>query len=221
MQRALLAGGLAALWMALGSAHPVHATSMVYPLLPASEATVFVNNGTESLLDGGHFTTGLSGTVVMDIAAQVVESFAVSITANTLINFCGTCSYAGQTSTTIVSATISSSTPFSGSAQPLITGLFSFTASSAEVDGVYSVGGPPIAISYGGTAIEFQVNSLGTVVVTGQNLGAIDGAAFGEPEPLNIAAGLAMVLGSPYAIPEPETALLLLLGLLGLARTRH
>ena len=213
--------GLVAVCILLGSASGVSAAPMVYPLLPSSQAVVFVNNGTETLLDGGSFTTGLSGTVVMDIGAQSVDSFAVGITPNTVINFCGICSYGGATSATIESATVSSSTPFTGSATPLVTGLFSYTAIGAEVNGVYSVGGGSIPISYGGTPITFQVNSLGTVVVTGQNLGAIDGSAFGEAEPLNIAANLTMILGTPYPVPEPGTAVLVLLGLAGLAGARR
>ena len=121
----------------------------------------------------------------------------------------------------LVSATLSSSDPFSGTAESLISGLFAFLGSTADVSGLYSVGGgPSIPIMYGGSDISFSVNSLGVVVVTGQNLGSLDGTAFGEPEPLNIAANLTMVLGAPVAIPEPTTASLMLLGLLGLAGTR-
>ena len=203
-------------------AQPALSTPMSYPLLAASQATVFVNNGTENLLDGGSFTTGLTGSVVMDVAAETVESFSVSVTPNTALTFCGGCTYAGQSSATIVSATLSSSDPFSGTSESLISGLFTFIGSTADVSGLYSVGGgPAIPIMYGGSDISFSVNSLGVVVVTGQNLGSLDGSAFGEAEPLNIAANLTMVLGAPVAIPEPTSASLLLLGLLGLAGARR
>ena len=205
----------------LGSASPSAAASMVYPLLGPSQATVFVHNGTQNLIDGGSFTTGLSGSVTMDVAARTVDSFSISITPNTVLNFCGTCTYAGQSSVTIESALISSSDPFTGTAVDLVSGLFTFTGENADVNGVYSVGAGSIPITYGGTPIEFVVNSLGTVVVTGQSLGAIDGSAFGEPEPLNVAASLTMVLGTAVPIPEPGTAALLAMGLLGLAASRR
>ena len=212
-----LVGSLCVIFLAQTAA----SAPMSYPLLAASQATVFVNNGAANLLDGGSFTTGLTGSVVMDVAAETVQSFSVSVTPNTMLSFCTPCTYAGQSSATIVSATLSSSDPFSGTAESLISGLFTFLGSTAEVAGLYSVGGgPSIPVTYGGSEISFQVNSLGVVVVTGQNLGSIDGSGFGEPEPLNIAANLTMVLGAPVTIPEPTTASLLLLGLLGLAGTR-
>ena len=107
-------------------AQPAVSVSMSYPLLGASQATVFVNNGAANLLDGGSFTTGLTGSVVMDVAAESVESFSVSVTPNTALTFCGGCTYAGQSSATIVSATLSSSDPFSGTSESLISGLFTF-----------------------------------------------------------------------------------------------
>ncbi len=213
-----LVGSLCVIFLAQTAA----STPMSYPLLVASQATVFVNNGTENLLDGGSFTTGLTGSVVMDVAAESVESFSVSVTPNTMLSFCTGCTYAGQSSATIVSATLSSSDPFSGTSESLISGLFTFIGSTADVSGLYSVGGgPSIPIMYGGSDISFSVNSLGQVVVTGQNLGSLAGAAFGEPEPLNISASLIMVLGAPVPIPEPATGSLLLLGLAGLAGARR
>ena len=197
------------------------ATPMSYSLLGVSEATVFVNNGTTPLLEGGSFTTGLSGYVVIDEDAQTVESFSFNIDANTVLTFASGETYAGESSVTIESASIASSSPFTGSATPLLSGLFTFEGNTAEVNGVYSVGAGSIPISYPGSAIAFSVNSLSSIVVTAQSLGAIDGSAFGEPEPLNIASTLVMVLGSPVAIPEPGTAALLLVGLVGLAVSRR
>jgi len=194
---------------------------MSYSLLGVSEATVFVNNGTTPLLEGGSFTTGLSGYIVIDEVAQTVESFSFNIDANTVLTFASGETYAGESSVTIESASIASSSPFTGSATPLLSGLFTFEGNTAEVNGVYSVGAGSIPISYPGSAIAFSVNSLGSVVVTAQNLGAIDGSAFGEPEPLNIASTLVMVLASPVPIPEPGTAALLLVGLVGLAASRR
>ena len=206
----------------IGFAPSILASPMVYPVLSSSQATVFVNNGTTPLLEGGSFTTGLSGYIVIDEVAQTVESFSLNIDANTVLTFAPGQTYAGASSVTIESASIASSSLFTGSATPLLTGLFTFEGSTAEVSGVYSVGAGSIPISYPGSPIEFSVNSLSAVVVsTAQNLGAIDGTAFGEPEPLNIASTLVMVLASPVPIPEPGTAALLLVGLVGLAISRR
>ena len=219
MPQVVRLAGLVAAILVAGSEG--RATPMSYSLLGVSEATVFVNNGTTPLLEGGSFTTGLSGYVVIDEDAQTVESFSFNIDANTVLTFASGETYAGESSVTIESASIASSSPFTGSATPLLSGLFTFEGNTAEVNGVYSVGAGSIPISYPGSAIAFSVNSLSSIVVTAQSLGAIDGSAFGEPEPLNIASTLVMVLGSPVAIPEPGTAALLLVGLVGLAVSRR
>ena len=219
MPQVVRLAGLVAAILVAGSEG--RATPMSYSLLGVSEATVFVNNGTTPLLEGGSFTTGLSGYIVIDEVAQTVESFSFNIDANTVLTFASGETYAGESSVTIESASIASSSPFTGSATPLLSGLFTFEGNTAEVNGVYSVGAGSIPISYPGSAIAFSVNSLSSIVVTAQSLGAIDGSAFGEPEPLNIASTLVMVLGSPVAIPEPGTAALLLVGLVGLAVSRR
>lgn len=212
----------ACLGLCVFATQPATALSVTYALAPSSTATLFVHNGTVNLLQGQSFTTGLSGSITLDLVTFDVSSFAISITPNTSLPFCGSCNYGGVTNATIVAATLASSTPFTGSGAAIIPGLFTFTGSSAEVDATYSVGGgAPVDISFGGTSIHFQINSLGLssayeAIVTGQNLGTISGLGFGEPEDLTISSNLTMVL-----VPEPGSGTLALLGLAGLAWRRR
>lgn len=196
------------------TAAPVAAIPTTYTLAPASSATLFVNNGTANLLQGGQFTVNVTGSVTADIAANEIGAFSISIAPNSTMLFCGGCLYGGVSSTTIVAATIFSSSPFSGSGSPILPGLFTYFGQNAEIDSTYAVGGgAPIDLAFGDTPIFFQVNSLGSpsgyeAIVTGQNLGTISGAGFGEPNPLTVSSNLTLVL-----VPEPGTATLLLLGL--------
>ena len=197
-----------------------HAIPVVHELDPISTATVFVNTGGTSLLVGESFTAALTGTVVIDFATETVESFSISLAPDTAIIFCGVCSYGGQTAATINTATISSSSPFSGSSDSLIApGLFTYTGTNAAVDAQYTVGGgSPISLSVPGSPILFHVNSLSQIVVTSQQLGILDGTLLGEPEPLLISSSFTMVL---LAVPELGSGTLMLLGLAGLGFGRR
>ena len=204
----------------LGLSAESHAIPVVHELDPISTATVFVNTGGTSLLMGGSFTAALTGTVVIDFATETVESFSISLAPDTAIVFCGLCSYGGQTAATINSATISSSSPFSGSSDSLIApGLFTYTGTNAAVAALYTVGvASPVSIPVPGSPIHFQVNSLSQIVVTSQQLGLIDGTPFLEPEPLLISSSFTMVL---LPVPELGSGTLMLVGLAGLGFGRR
>ena len=219
MRQLFLGRILASIAALIGIQVSASAAPITYTLEPASQATIFVNAGTTPLLSDGNFTTSLTGTVEIDLQAETVNSFSVEFPKNTLLTFEPGLTYGGVTSVVIDSATLFSSDPFTGMSVPLVTGLFTYVGNTAEVSGVYDIGFGPFPISYGGSSIDFQVNSFSTVVVTGQNLAGIDGSAFGETESLNIAASLTMFLAQPVTpVPEPRAAILFLVSLLVLRR---
>jgi hypothetical protein len=108
-------------------------------------------------------------------------------------------------------------------------GTYTFAAGPLSIAGVYSAFDSTLttpdllnaAFPFTDTSfISGSINiNTGTLTLTGITLAVIPGALFGETEDLQIKADITFVGMEP--IPEPTTALLVGLGLVGLASTRR
>jgi len=108
-------------------------------------------------------------------------------------------------------------------------GTYTFAAGPLDIDGIYSafdtglVEPDLINAAFPFTDTSFISGSIdintGTLTLSGITLAVIPGGLFGEGEDLEIKADITFVGMEP--IPEPSTALLVGLGLVGLASTRR
>jgi len=108
-------------------------------------------------------------------------------------------------------------------------GVYTFAAGPLDIDGVYSAFDlDNLVADVLNAVVPFTDNSFisgsidintGTLTLTGITLAILPGGAFGETEDLQIKADITFVGSEP--IPEPSTALLVGLGLVGLASSRR
>ena len=102
-------------------------------------------------------------------------------------------------------------------------GQYSFLAGPIDIDGVYSI--PPAAMNY---AVPFTDDSylsgsidvnMAYFTLTGITLTELPGIAFGEAGDLQVKADITFT--GMFVIPEPGTAGLVAMGLIGMAAARR
>lgn len=168
--------------------------------------------------------------VFVTFDATTIDLSDLLLTVPTTVNLGVTGAWGLYDSYQIESASISPalgySTVFGAQTGP---GTFIFAAGPLAIDGIFNAYDSTLATpDLIGAPFPFTDSSFisgsidlntGTLTLTGLTLAVIPGALFGEIENLEIKADITFVGMNP--IPEPSTALLVGLGLVGLASSRR
>ena len=202
----------------LSIASPAFSAPVPY-LVTGGSAQVLVFVG--GFLVGQTVSPGLSGTLTIDSAAQSLDDLNLSLDPNITLSL--TSPYGGYDTINIESASITSDVGFSSSVLGSTPQSFTVSAGSLSVNGSWGAsdsGGtnPPVSgvpISYPVPLMTAVVTDVPLVNSTLVTLNALDGATFGEPNDLVVQASFAIT--AVTVIPEPSTALLAGLGLVGLS----
>jgi hypothetical protein len=169
---------------------------------------------TEVPLDGAYVTFDEDTITLTDFLVTVPATGTIALAVP----------YGGNTQFAIESASLEPGAGFAMlfgfSSGP---GQYTFAAGPVDIDGVYSV--PPDVMNY---SVPFTDDSFisgsidvlgGGFTLTGITLTELPGAAFGESADLQVKADITFV--GMFLIPEPGTASLLGLGLVGIAAARR
>lgn len=170
---------------------------------------------------GSTFTTSVSGTLVIDEAAQSVNS--LDITLGPDIPLALSSPYGGFDNIVINTANVQDGAGYTSSLELTSASAFEVSAGPLDVAAVWSgsdstLVNPPASnmpISFSAPQINMVIGD--TAELTGLTLFFVPGAMVGETEDLLVVANLDLGL---TPIPEPSSALLLGLALAGLAATR-
>jgi hypothetical protein len=172
------------------------------------------------VLVGQALNVGVTGDVTVDSAALTIESVNLQLDPNVALSLSIT--YGGFDQVTIEAASLTSDVGFGAvvPAVPVSASSFNAVVGGLTVNGTWaashsSSGIPPVSgvpLAYSVPAMSAVVSSTPLINIQSVTLNALDGAAFGEVQDLVVRADFIV-----FAIPEPGTALLLGLGLAGLA----
>ena len=165
----------------------------------------------------------VSGSLTIDHAAQSLDGVDLQLSPNIQINLSQ--SYGGFDLVNVESATIASDTPFSSTLVSSTTGSFTVVGTPLVVNGSYGAADVGLGVlnPVAGVPITFPVPTITAVISTSSisftsfTLNSLSGAAFGEADDLTVLAQISVDPTNLTAIPEPSTALLMSLGLAGLA----
>ena len=200
---------LSVLYSSAASAVPVqYSVTGGSVTLAVSVGGVIVGSSVSPLTTGA-FTT--------DDSAQSLNNFDITLDPNIVLNL--STSYGGYDTVTIESASLQSQAGFASSVIASAGSSYTVLSSPLAVNGLWggsSTSGVPAAVT--NQPITYPVPSM-TAVVGGASmifvnaviLNSLDGTLFGEAEDLVVIASINV--DSAIVVPEPSTALLLLVGL--------
>ena len=209
-------------WLGVVSALPASADPVTY-LFSSGFATINavrldtlaeVLEPTQIDLDGSY--------VIFDEDTITLTDFLVTVPATGTIPL--TIPYGGNTQFRIESASLQPGDGFATFGSVDGPGQYSFFAYPVDINGVYSI--PPDITNYpvpftdDSSAISGSIDvNMGYFTLTGITLTELPGAAFEEAGDLQVKADITFT--GMFVIPEPGTAGLLGLGLIGIAAARR
>jgi len=175
----------------------------------------------------GTASSGVSGSLTIDHAAQSLDGLDLQLSPNILIALSQ--SYGGFDLVNIENATIASDTPFSSTLVSSTAQSFTVVGTPLVVNGAYGAAdlNPGVLNPVVQVPISFAVPSITAVIGNSSisfasfTLNSLDGAGFGEADDLTVLAQINVDPTNLTPIPEPSTALLMSLGLGLLAASRR
>ena len=202
----------------------------------AAPVSYSVANGTVDLsvsvggvIIGSQSTPLTNGAFTIDDAAQSLDDFEITLEPYIVMSL--SAAYGGYDTVTIQSATLSSDSGFVSQTVGSTGSTYTVLGSPLSVSGLWggsNSGGPQPTVT--DQPITYAVPSMTAIIggspvlfINSVTLNSLDGTPFGESAPLVVIASINV--DSATVVPEPTTALLLGLGLLGLSakqrRTRR
>ena len=175
----------------------------------------------------GTASSGVSGSLTIDHAAQSLDGLDLQLSPNILIALSQ--SYGGFDLVNIENATIASDTPFSSTLVSATAQSFTVVGTPLVVNGAYGAAdlNPGVLNPVVNVPISFAVPSITAVIGNSSisfasfTLNSLNGAGFGEADDLTVLAQITVASTNLTPIPEPSTALLMSLGLGLLAASRR
>ena len=174
---------------------------------------------------GSAENVAVSGSLTLDNAAHSLDLLSIALDPNVVLNLSS--AYGGYDQITIEAASIVSDAGFGPTLPSVVNSPNSFTAfvGSLTVSGTWAgtdstgvnspVSNIPIAFPVPTFTAVIGTNNP-TISIEGVTLNALNGATFGEPRDLVVLASFTM-----FAVPEPRTGMLVMLGMTLLARSRR
>lgn len=170
----------------------------------------------------GTASGSVSGSLTIDHAAQSLDGLDLQLSPNILINLSQ--SYGGFDVVNVESATIASDIPFSSTLVSSTAQSFTVIGTPLVVNGSYGAAdvNPGVLNPVSGVPISFPVPSItaaigtSSIAFTSFTLNSLSGVSFGEADDLTVLAQINVDPTNLAPIPEPSTALLMVLGLAGL-----